>query len=330
MPLWATMLVLVVAPASAASQTSCRGLRIPWTLDGPRLLEGAPDRGMLRRGAQFRGWSCAGSEAPGRPDPGLSPNPWALRGAYRSAYPVDRNNGAVWEGRGVSGGASGGFRWSGGPLEVVVGPTVSFQANRSFAIAPSQDPLQYPFHAVDLPQRLGTASFWTIDPGQTAAELAIGRVGAAISWEDLWWGPARRYPLLLSNTGPGSPHVLVGARRPLAIGIGTVRVQGLAARLDASRFFAPADQGARLMTGLFAEFYPSIAPGLGFGFAALDHTLWSAAPSRAAWTFGFSSDGVEADDALLSLTASWTMPESGLELYGEFGREESWRSVHDL
>lgn len=323
---------LALTPATASAQVSCAGGRVPWTLDGPRLLERLPDLGALRRGTETLGSACLESSA-AQPSPeGPAPTPASLRISYRSAYPVDRNNGFIWEGRGLSTVLSGGLAWRTHHFRAVLAPAAGFQQNRTFPLRDDgQNAFAYPFHNLDWPQRMGAEPFWSVDPGESTLEATAGAGVIGVGTENLWWGPARRYPLLLSNTAGGAPHVHLGLARPVWIGVGTLRVQGIWARLDASRYFDQPEPGRRLLTGVFLEYRPSGLPGLTLGVAGVQHNKWEdASKGLNLFTFAFRERENTTGNGLLSLTASWSMPESEFEAYGEFGREDYWADLADL
>src|SRR5690606_16581697 len=129
-----------------------------------------------------------------------------------SAYPDDRNNGAVWAGRGVSGEVKGGitFRW--GRLSGALLPSYTYQENRDFEIITTVRPpghsfFIYPWHPsrIDWPQRFGELPYRELHPGQSYLRVEDRGLALTLSTENLWWGPAQRYPLLLGNTAPGFP-----------------------------------------------------------------------------------------------------------------------------
>ena len=126
--------------------------------------------------------------------------PLVLRSAFRSAYPFDRNDSAVWTGKGFSAALGGGIRYETDRLRLVLHPLVAFHQNASFGVATTgrqTHPLAHPYQSLDWPQRLGEGAFTTIDPGQSVLAVKAGPAELALATENLWWGPARRYPILL-------------------------------------------------------------------------------------------------------------------------------------
>ncbi|RMH11699.1 MAG: hypothetical protein D6701_14670, partial [Gemmatimonadetes bacterium] len=150
--------------------------------------------------------------------------PARLHNAFNSAYPVDRNNGPLWGGRGVSVAVSTGVVFEAGRFSAALSPVLLWHQNRAFAIPdtvlPGLSPFAHPWHgeSLDWPQRFGPDAFSRIDSGESYARLDLGSWGVGVSTQTRWWGPARRYPLLLSNTAPGWPHAFVETTRPVSLG----------------------------------------------------------------------------------------------------------------
>jgi hypothetical protein len=269
-------------------------------------------------------------------DSGAALTPFSLRSSYRSAYPVDRNNGAVWEGKGATLSLVGGARYLGRHLRVTLAPQVAFKQNADFMTAPvviATHPLSYPFLRIDWPQRFGEAAFWTLHPGESAITASWGAVEVQAGTDNLWWGPARRYPILLSNTGPGFPHAGIGLSRPVWIGFGDLKAHLTWGQLDESDYFDddPTDD-LRLFTGVLVEFQPYALPGLTLGLAGVQHNHWTDA-SRLAFnifTFPFTKKESSEGNGLLSVTAEWVLPERGFAAYMEWAREDYWLNLEDI
>ena len=111
-----------------------------------------------------------------------------------------------------------------------------------------------------------------------------------------------------------------------------MRLQLVWGRLDESDYFDSLDNDRRLLTGVFGEFRPSFLPGLTLGLAGIQHNDWERGPELFLniFTFAFSEEENTAGNGLLSLTASWLLPESGFEVYAEWAREDYWLDVEDF
>lgn len=288
-----------------------------------------------------RGWIPRG----GAEGSGLVLLPVRWRSEMSSAYPNDRNNGALWTGRGVSTAVAGGLaiRWR--ILSAALRPELVYHQNRVFdfvaAGTPDHSPYIYSGHpgSIDWPHRFGEGSFWTADPGQSYIRVDAGRLAAGVSTENLWWGPAHRNPLLLSNTAPGFPHLFLGSARPLDVGIGRIEAQAVWGRLSESDYFDYAPENDyRLFSGLILDFEPRRIPGLFVGLARVH--VQAIPPEGLGITETLlgaymdprtnPQDLAAGDNQLVSAFARWALPRGGFETWVEWAREDHWADIDEL
>ncbi len=186
----------------------------------------------------------------------------------------DRNDGALFGGRGLSAELSAGVRVRWTWLTAQLAPLASWQENRSFPVPPAAfagySPYANPYNggAIDLPLRMGPRAFSTFDLGQSFVRADAFGLAAGLSTENLWWGPGVRNSLLMSNSAAGFPHFFLGTARPADIWIGRLEAQLLWGHLAESRWFDfDPSNDTRLFEGFTLGFEPAIAPGLFLGYA---------------------------------------------------------------
>lgn len=268
-----------------------------------------------------------------------------------SAYPTDRNDGALWRGRGLSASVRAGVeaRWDlgWGVVSATLAPMFLFQENRDFEVRAvdlaGYSPFVYPWHAgrIDWPQRFGDQAFTSFDWGQSQLRLDVRGWTVGISTENLWWGPAAHYPLLMSNTAPGFPHVFVGTARPLSTPIGKMEAQLIWGWLrESDHFDYVSANDRRLLASLVASYEPRWLPGLflgaarsfltyipeeGFGLADYFERPYTRIRDNPVGT-----NHAMADNQLFSIFGRWAFPEVGFEVYAEWGREDHWDDWDDL
>src|SRR5690606_3354507 len=137
--------------------------------------------------------------------------------------------------------------------------------------------------------------------------------------------------VLGSNAG-GFPHLLVGTARPANIFVGHLHGRLIAGRLEQSPY-SPVEQGedARLMNGMVVLFTPRGISGLEVGLSRFFHTLWPAAIDIVDLVRPLESvlkeriieaDVREADNQLASVFFRWSLPAGGVEIAGEYMRED--------
>jgi hypothetical protein len=324
----------------SSSVLEAYGLGTPWD-DLARMAQdvgAAPLRpDLIRRPADRSIPVCAGGPAlpmgreappPGGPGPTLELVPGILDVYGNATYPRDSNDGALWQGKGMSAqlALGGAFRW--GILSAAIVPSVAWQQNVAFRLVPNgrtgdlayMDPWYPPSPPdvrgdwLDMPQRFGPTPFWTVSPGQSYLRLDYGGFATGISTENMWWGPAMLNSILMSNTAAGFPHAFLGTARPVDIGIGKLEAQVYMGRLDRSKYFP--DQGHAWFYALIMDYEPRWVPGLYLGLA------WVNLKTCACL------EGAVDSNSLAGLYGRWVFPPVGFEVYGEWMREDyagSWQ-----
>ncbi len=292
----------------------------------------------------------------------LTPHPWRARlvGAgpgtggrllptsvalsYNSALPWGTNDGAVWQGKGVTAWVSSGVGWRAGPLSVQLDPVAFVAQNAAFALVPpiyGARPNPYLNDntlGLDLPQRFGGGQYARLDPGQSHIRLDLFGVAVGVSSENMGWGPAPRNNMLFTANAAGFPHLFVGTSEPLRTPVGRFNGQVVYGRPSQSAW-APdrRGDGTRFGSGVIVSWQPPDGRGFELGIARFSHRDWrdlNAEGWRAPFA-GFFGDaqyagaGV-ADNQLFSLFARVTSEQAGLELFGEFGKNDRNADLRDV
>ena len=295
----------------------------PW---GPRLFVRAPQRAWVRV-VQPEG-----------------------TGIYNTGFPYGMNDGPLWAGRGLTATAIAGVEGALGPLEFVIAPQVFRAQNSGFALAPNgmtgpqafADPISPRF--IDLPQRFGDGAYQRLDPGQSTVRLRGLGITAGVSTANEAWGPAADSPFLLGNNAAGFAHVFFGTDGPFDLGLLRASVRILAGRLDQSAYAPPSPNARRLLTGAIVAVELRQVPGLELGAARVFENWWPDSaigvggvlsellknPFKARLAAQLGADGSEPDNQIASVFARWSPPGSGIEVYGEMGREDNAFDMRDF
>lgn len=259
---------------------------------------------------------------------------------FNSAFPQGANDGAVWAGRGLTASASAGVQLRAGPLSVRLEPLVYWTQNRDFRLVPNgradslafRDP-RSPIY-IDLPQRLDDGAFARLDPGQSTIRLDVRGFAAGFSTANLQWGPAIDQPLVLGNNAAGFPHAFAGTSSPWKVGIGRVHGRIVWGSLGQSAYSPmPAGEHAsrRFVSGLSAIFLPYGLDGLEVGVARFHHQAWPLSgfdlsllprPLEAFWRNSLRHPDEALVNQVTSVYGRWVLPAGGVEVYGEFARED--------
>jgi hypothetical protein len=367
-------LLLATGPAAAAqpdrtnaSQVACPDtlrLLVP-ELVGPRadyarMLEltgfAAPRTLLMRRplDAVAVGCGAAGTAHPWRDrlpprgeaaaGPTLRVLPAGVALHHNSAYPRHRNTGALWTGRGAAADLSAGVAGRWGPLSATLAPRFVWSENRDFEINPATElgwselAQRFRPRRIDWPQRPGYDPVHALEWGHSELRLDGGPLHLGLATSQVWLGPMQVFPILLSSTAPGYPHLFLGTRRPLNTGIGGVGFQALWGRLDESGFFdADPDNERRLFTALLVELQPRWFPGLSLALARVYHEeippegrsvghYLSRISENPFYAHGGNLEG----NAIGAVLFRWALPESGFEVFAEWSREDTPYELMDL
>jgi hypothetical protein len=337
----ATPLAAQTVPAPGSGSAAVRALPAVGSAadDSVRLaqlLSGAPAAGYLLRSPSGALAGGAGSAAPGWEL--LAPE---LATVWNSALPFSLNDGSLWAGRGLSTRLTAGavLRW--GPVTAVAAPEVVYQQNREFDTwegeVPPTGPYVLPWYAqapsADLPLRPGDEASTRVRPGQSSLTVAAGPVAFGAATENQWWGPGIRNAIVLSNNAPGFPHAFLRTGAPVRTRAGSFEAKWILGRLSESAQFDTAGwNDRRAVSALVATYSPALDPNLTLGAARSVYslvpegssTLGRFADVLARWT---RRDDPEADEdgrynQVLSLFGRWVLPEDGLEVYGEWSRQD--------
>ncbi|MBA3656688.1 MAG: hypothetical protein H0W69_04970 [Gemmatimonadaceae bacterium] len=273
--------------------------------------------------------------------------PFSLASTYNSAIPVDRNNGSMWAGRGLSAGLQGGAIFRAGPVTIGALPEFSYQQNRGFdslprftdAVSGYASGLYY---QIDLPQRFGPDSYINVDAGQSYVRLDGRNIGVGLSNENIWWGPGISNAILFTNTAPGFPHLFAKTRSPFNIGIGRLGLEAFWGRATESDYFDsdPTNDHDMISSSLIT-FVPHGTRGLTLAFGRTFTLPWDSVGTRTftrllqpflAKSLSTTSNpqGHSVDDQRLSFLARYVLPASQFELYGEWAREDASYDTPDL
>lgn len=271
-----------------------------------------------------------------------------------SRVPYGENNGAAWYGKGINSELMGGFYLASDYFTLQVRPQIVWQQNNDFVVPrfiPRTESGEIRYVAegigdqIDRPFRFGPDPFWTIDYGHTSFRLHYGAVEAGYGSEPLWWGGNVRYALLLSNNAPGVRHLFLGTRRPVRIpGVLSFEVRWIGGwPRDSEWFDQPEEyQQKRFMSAFNFSFSFDFLPDLHFGFSRATHSyvdheglffsdifsVFDPVPLENVLEKRGPLEERKPRNELNSVYARWVWPESRMEIYGEYFRDDhfwDWR-----
>ncbi len=263
--------------------------------------------------------------------------------SYTSNFPWAFNDGPLWQGKGLTMSASGGFSGRWGPLSVTLAPVAFAALNQPFDLQQNgeTDSLrfahgQFP-ETIDAPQRFGDGTYARLYPGQSTVRLDFPVVTLGVSTANQWWGPAREYPIILGNNAPGFPHAFLGTSAPLDLKIVSLHGRLVWGELSQSPYTRnPPPLDRRFMSGVIGALTIKGVEGLELGGTRFIHQQWPATGlgwrdfARPLGTLQSGDSGSTPTDQLASAYFRWEFPRSGFEVYGEYGREDTSVNLRDL
>jgi hypothetical protein len=262
----------------------------------------------------------------------------SVRTILNSSYPVQEAVGPVWAGRGATVSVQGGIAARFYRVSLQLAPVAFVAQNAAFSLAPNGDTGRFVYgdgrfpRNIDYPQRFGSSSYGRVDLGTSSVDLDLWRVSIGVSNAPQRWGPALEYPLVLGPGAGGFPHYYIGTTTPLNLGIGRVQGRLIGGILSQSAYSAATpDKAQRFASAALVTFSPRGIDGLEVGFDRFFESSDGATVRRALLPislskFSGSSPSASQNEANENQTASaffrWAPPRSGLEVYGEWYRED--------
>jgi hypothetical protein len=272
----------------------------------------------------------------------IGATPFQFQNSINSRLPYGENNGAAWYGRGHTTEATGGFYLRSDYVSINVQPHIIYQENADF-LTPRFIPrdangnILYRAEGIgfliDAPFRFGPDPYTTIDPGHSSFRIHYGKAEAGISTEPLWWGPMKRYPLIMSNNAAGMTHVFAGTRKPVKLPwIGSIQLKWIGGYPKDSEYYTGAEaERTRFVNMLNVAYIPSIFPNLTLGLIRTSYIYQDGGfnPSQVIDFFNVFRDsntanlqGNDAQDQLASAYIHILFPEARAEIFAEFARED--------
>ena len=152
---------------------------------------------------------------------------------------------------------------------------------------------------------------------------------------------------MLGNNAAGFPHLFLGSSAPLDVGIAEIHGRLVWGELSQSDYTSITGSARRrFMSGIIGVISPKGVKGLELGAARFFHQAWPGEglslsnftkPFESILKAGVADDpndpdnpGNSPDNQLASVFARWVFPQSGFEVYAEYGREDHNWNLRDF
>jgi len=288
--------------------------------------------------------------------------PLTWKQQLNSDHPEGLNDGAMIPARGYQTYLSGGLFARAGWFSLQLKPEFVWAQNSAFDGFPDKHPdtvwkiyYAHNLNAIDIPERFGKGHYKKMFLGQSSFRITVGLVSLGLSNENLWWGPGYKNSLLMTNCAPGFKHITLNTVRPIKTWIGSFEGQIVAGKLEQSGF--PGIDSTRLAqhgvnytakpidwrykNGMVLTYQPRWLPGLFLGVTRSFIVNWQdqlpgfaeyipvIAPMTKKNYSGLEED-TRKSDQLASAFMRWVAPESHMEVYVEYGREDHSFDLTDV
>ena len=271
--------------------------------------------------------------------------------SLNTALPRGGLDGAIWQGKGYNTSVNGGFYATYGPLHLTFRPEVGFAQNQSFDLGPHDRPVirssyfrgeasEYAYRnfrgTIDAPVRFGPDPYSWFDLGDSSVELRFSDISVGLSNQRIWTGPGIHNSLQFGYNAPGFLHVRLGTFRPLQTKVGDFELMYLFGGIRKSDFYSDGVRNMDSVNSLSIVYSPWFARGLSIGVL---RTFLQAYPdsfsefrgqvkklyepvSKIKLVNEENPTGSDPDNQIASFFARWYVPDSGFEIYFEYGRND--------
>lgn len=287
--------------------------------------------------------------------------PAEFRLNFDSHHPDSRNDGAMIRSRGAQTLISAGIYTEIGPLSIQFKPEFVYAQNKGYSgFAESHSDITWArryvwFNRTDIPERYGSEPYSKLVPGQSSIRLNKWGISLGLSTENIWWGPAMRNSIMMSNNAQGFEHITFNTTKPITSPIGSFEWQFVTGRLEASGFNPPdtsrMDRGRllyvpkvddwRYFQGYSLSYSPKWIPGLSLGMTRWVQMYSEFAKATKDYFPAFSNlfrdnddntggrDELQRDQAA-GVFMRWLWLDAKAELYLEFHRNDASGNFRDL
>jgi len=279
-----------------------------------------------------------------------------IKVSANSTVPFGHNNEAAWYGKGFNTEFKGGFWITSDFITITFRPHLVSQQNLDFEaprFVPEDENGNIRFIAegigdrIDMPFRFGPNSFQTASLGYSSVRVHYKNIEAGVSTEPMWWGANVQHPLIMSNNAPGMRHFFFGTRGPLKVPyVGSFEFKYMGGFPEDSDYFDLGEefQQERFMNAVNLSYSPFFAPNVHLGLTRAIHTYLENG-ELSSEDLGLIFDPIlvknfeekrgplalaKPRNHLNSLYARWVWPESRMEIYGEFFRDDFAFDSRDL
>ncbi|WP_226389694.1 capsule assembly Wzi family protein [Penaeicola halotolerans] len=286
--------------------------------------------------------------------------PVSMRSSFNTNFPTSINDGAFRADGGLQKSLTGGVYLSKGNWSLQLMPELVFHENKNYDAFPEEhfdviwERRYYYWNRIDQPERFGNQAELRMLLGQSALKYTFDNdISLGISTQNLWWGPAKRNALVMSNQAEGFLHFSAQTEKPILTKIGRFEGQFIAGQLGNSNQLPPdtarTNQGYQLyvpkrdqwryVSGINLAYQPKWLEGLTLGYNKLTQLYADeirGAADLIPFFNGSMSTGVAANtnrprsQQMSSMYMRWLLQEAKAEFYLSYGTKGPSRSFREF
>ncbi|WP_258103499.1 capsule assembly Wzi family protein [Marinoscillum sp. MHG1-6] len=266
--------------------------------------------------------------------------------SLNTSYARSYNDGPVWKGKGLTQELHAGFQYKKGLFSATIYPVIFASQNASYPLAsvnPNQNPYNYQFGLspkFDFVQRYGNSGFIYAHPGQSEISFGNDHFRIAASTQNFTLGPAAYNGIMMSNSAPGFPHLMIGTPQKINLKLKNIELGKLEANVfygllkESDYYDSIKSNDQRFITGLSLGYEVPYIDGLTIGLNRVMYKNTEYFESRNLYAL-FRNDenktnllgdtlslANDAFDQLASVFIEWKLPAEDLRLYFEFARND--------
>ncbi len=192
----------------------------------------------------------------------------------------------------------------------------------------------YQLNKLDNLSQFGTEAITQFFPGQSSVRYNSRNISIGISTENIWWGPARKNSLVLTNNAPGFLHATIQSIQPIPTNWGNLEFQLIYGSLQNTPFepednkmmrniypggIANKSNQPRNIMGYNLSFSPKGADNLFIGLTGV-HYFYSNPVDIQSADIVRSYENKQSSASLGAMFFRYKMPKELAEVYAEYGR----------
>jgi hypothetical protein len=200
----------------------------------------------------------------------------------------------------------------------------------------------YIVNKIDMFPRFGKERITRLLPGQSSVTLQGKHLAFGISTENIWWGPALRNSLVMSNHASGFTHLTLNTLQPIKTPIGHLEAQVIYGNLQNVQFEHPdhqrmrsiwsggiaiKDSTKRSLSGFMISWEPKWLRNFYTGIASTG-TGYNGDTTQKMFSFPFFT--TKKPLRLGSFFMRYVLPKDRTELYIELGRADRLAGPHNI